>query len=57
MLIRSKIATAATTVAAMLLSVSAYAGAPPLNLPEPGTWALLGLAAAIGIAVTRKKRK
>ena len=54
MLIRSKITTAAMAVAAMLASTSAFAGT---TVPEPGTWALLGLAAAIGIAVSRKKRK
>ena len=55
MLIRSKITTAVMVVAATLASTSAFAGV--VEIPEPGTWALLGLAAAIGIAVTRKKRK
>lgn len=42
-----------------LLSTAATAGisAPPNAVPEPGTWALIGLAAAIGFVVTRNKRK
>lgn len=41
------------------LSTAATAGfvAPPNAVPEPGTWALVGLAAAIGFVVTRNKRK
>lgn len=30
---------------------------PVNNVPEPGTWALVGLAAAIGFFVTRNTRK
>jgi PEP-CTERM motif len=56
MLIRTRILSAITGALALLLTASAHAGTP-VDMPEPGTWALLGLAAAIGIAVSRKKRK
>lgn len=29
----------------------------PNSVPEPGTWALVGLAAAVGLVVSRKRRK
>jgi hypothetical protein len=35
----------------------AFAGVPVNNVPEPGTWALVALAGAIGVAVVRNKRK
>lgn len=43
-----------------LSAMAAQAGAivPPTNsVPEPGTWALIGLAAAVGVAVSRNRRK
>lgn len=55
---RSKLFTAAAALAGLLATMAAQAGEPaPSSVPEPGTWALVGLAAAIGWAVTRSKRK
>jgi hypothetical protein len=38
-------------------SAHAFAAAPPNELPEPGTWALAGLAAVVGIVVSLRRRK
>ena len=46
---------AAATAALALAPLAAHAGAT--NVPEPGTWALVGLAAAVGLLISRKKRK
>jgi hypothetical protein len=56
---RSKLFTAAAALAGLLSTMAAQAGdtGGGNNVPEPGTWALVGLAAAIGYAVTRSKRK
>ncbi len=56
---RTKLFTAAAALATLTLSMAAHAGVPGggNTVPEPGTWALVGLAAAIGWAVTRNKRK
>lgn len=55
---RSKLLSAAAALATFFISTTAFAGANPSSpIPEPGTWALVGLAAAIGWAVTRSKRK
>lgn len=35
----------------------AFAGTSPTPVPEPGTWALVALAGAIGVVVARNKRK
>ena len=40
-----------------LAPLTAFAGAPPTSVPEPGTWALVALAGAIGVVVARNKRK
>jgi hypothetical protein len=57
MSIRSKIITASAAAASMLVAVAAHAGEPPNAVPEPATWALVGLAAVIGIVVSRNRRK
>ncbi len=47
-------------VAAALAAFSpllAFAGTPGAQVPEPGTWALVALAGAIGVVVARNKRK
>jgi hypothetical protein len=46
-------------LAIAIASSTAFAGAvPPSNeVPEPGTWALIALAGAIGVVVARNKRK
>lgn len=56
---RSKLFTAAAALAGLMFTLAAQAGdgGTGNNVPEPGTWALVGLAAAIGWAVTRSKRK
>jgi hypothetical protein len=50
----------ALVLGASLTSFAAYAdvgGPPTLNtVPEPGVWALFGLAAAIGAIVSRKRK-
>ena len=52
--------TKALVLGASLVSFAAYAdltGPPALNtVPEPGAWALIGLAAAIGAIVSRKRK-
>ena len=40
-----------------LLPMLAQAGAGGNPLPEPGTWALVALAGAIGAVIVRNKRK
>ena len=55
----SKFSKLGLTVAAAILTaapLAAHAGAV-INVPEPGTWALVGLAAAVGLLISRKKRK
>ena len=37
--------------------LAALAGTPGTPIPEPGTWALVALAGAIGVAISRSKRK
>lgn len=55
---RSQLHTAAAALAGLMFTMAAHAGGPVVGtVPEPGTWALVGLAAAIGWAVTRGKRK
>ena len=54
----SKIVTAIAALSGLMFSLSSHAGSPiPNDVPEPGTWALVGLAGVIGWAVTRSKRK
>jgi PEP-CTERM motif len=59
MSIRSRLIATCAAMASMLAAVSAHAiaAAPPNELPEPGTWALVGLAAVVGIVVSRNRRK
>jgi hypothetical protein len=55
---RSKLFTATAALASLMVTMAAHAGGGPgNNVPEPGTWALVGLAAAIGWFATRGKRK
>jgi opacity protein-like surface antigen len=54
---RSKLLIAAVALGGLTVTMAAHAGVPANNVPEPGTWALVGLAAAVGWAVTRSKRK
>lgn len=54
---RSKLATTSAALASLLSATAAWAGTPPAAVPEPGTWALVGLAAAVGWAVMRNRRK
>ncbi|MBA4178286.1 MAG: hypothetical protein C0505_17270 [Leptothrix sp. (in: Bacteria)] len=55
---RSKLFTVAAALAGMSWPAAGNAGTPAGGtVPEPGTWALVGLAAALGWAVTRGKRK
>ena len=42
---------------AALSPLLAFAGTPGTPIPEPGTWALVALAGAIGVVVARNKRK
>lgn len=42
---------------AALSPLAALAGTPSTPIPEPGTWALVALAGAIGVVVARSKRK
>jgi hypothetical protein len=44
-------------LALLMASASAFAGEVPNAVPEPGTWALIALAGAIGVVVARNKRK
>ena len=59
MSIRSKLTAAAVATSSMLVSLAAHAGVaiPPNVVPEPGTLALVGLAAVVGIVVARNRRK
>jgi H+/Cl- antiporter ClcA len=58
MSLRSRLIATGAALASMLTAVSAHAiAAPPNELPEPGTWALVGLAAVVGIVVSRSRRK
>jgi len=59
MSIRSGLIATVAAMASMLTAVSAHAvaAAPSNELPEPGTWALVGLAAVVGIVVSRNRRK
>jgi hypothetical protein len=54
---RSKLFTAAAALASLMFTMAAHAGAPPNPVPEPGTWALVGLAAVVGWVAARGKRK
>ncbi|MDO9072039.1 MAG: PEP-CTERM sorting domain-containing protein [Rubrivivax sp.] len=54
---RTTLLSTTAALASFLVSTAAFAGTPGGTVPEPGTWALVGLAAAIGWAVTRSKRK
>ncbi len=54
---RTRLLSTSAALASIFVSTAAFAGALPSAVPEPGTWALVGLAAAIGWAVTRSKRK
>jgi H+/Cl- antiporter ClcA len=59
MSIRSRLIATGAAMASMFAGVSAHAvaAAPPNELPEPGTWALVGLAAVVGIVVSRRRKK
>lgn len=67
MSIRSQLKPAAVAAMSMLFCLAARAadvigvldlpGDAPNAVPEPGTWALLAIAAAAAVAVSRKKRK
>ena len=66
MSIASKLSFAAVVATSALVSLAARAGelgalvdpgGPPNAIPEPGTWALVGLAVAVAALVSRKKRK
>ncbi len=58
MLMGSRIVAAVAPVASMLVAVSAHAGTVVVrDLPEPATWALVGLAAVVGVVVSRNRRK
>jgi hypothetical protein len=54
----AKLSTAAAGASTLLFAVSAFAAGPtdPNPLPEPSTWALVGLAAAIGAVVARRRK-
>lgn len=54
---RTKLLATSAALASIFVSTAAFAGSIVNPVPEPGTWALVGLAAAIGWAVTRNKRK
>lgn len=54
---RTKLLSTSAALASIFVSNAAFAGTVTNPIPEPGTWALVGLAAAIGWAVTRNKRK
>lgn len=59
MSIASKLIAAAAATSSVLFAASAHAGVfiPPNVVPEPGTLALVGLAAVVGIVVSRNRRK
>lgn len=46
----------AAALASLFAVTAAHAGSIPTPIPEPGTWALVGLAAAIGWAVMHKRK-
>ena len=48
---------AAVASSLFCLTVQAGTAGPPNTVPEPGTWALVGLAAAVGLLVSRNRRK
>lgn len=54
---RTQLLSTSAALASAFVSTAALAGSVANPVPEPGTWALVGLAAAIGWAVTRNKRK
>jgi PEP-CTERM motif len=55
---RHRLSAALAALSALLFTVTAHAGnGGGSDIPEPGTWALVGLAAAVGWAVVRGKRK
>jgi uncharacterized membrane protein len=57
MSIRSKLIAASVATSSMLVAVAAHAGTISNTVPEPGTFALVGLAAVVGIVVSRNRRK
>jgi hypothetical protein len=59
MTVRSRLIATGAAMASLLTAVSAHAVAapPPNEIPEPGTWALVGLAAVVGLVVSRNRRK
>jgi hypothetical protein len=56
MSIHAKIIAASAAVASILVAGTAHAGEAH-TVPEPATWALVGLAAVIGIVASRNRRK
>jgi hypothetical protein len=44
-------------IAALAFTPLLASAAAPTNLPEPGTWALVGIGLVAAIAVSRKNRK
>lgn len=58
MFMSSKLAARLGTAVSLLVAAPAFAGTVIVNrVPEPGTLALVGLAAAVGYVVTRNKKK
>jgi hypothetical protein len=59
MSISSKLSTIVGAAVSLLVAAPAFAGTiiPSNKVPEPGTLALVGLAAAVGYVVTRNKKK
>jgi hypothetical protein len=57
MSIRTKIIAASVATSSMFAAFAAHAGTAPQVVPEPGTFALVGLAAVVGIVVSRNRRK
>jgi len=59
MSISSKLSTIAGAAVSLLVAAPAFAGSVtvPQKVPEPGTLALVALAAAVGYVVTRNKKK
>lgn len=59
MSIRTTCIRASAALASLSMATAAMAGipVPPNNVPEPGTWALVGLAIAVGALVSRNRRK
>ena len=58
MSIARKLSTVAAGAAALLFTAVSFASGfdAPNSVPEPSTWALVGLAAAIGAAVVRRRK-